>query len=319
MLRLRMSVEDVARTRLAAPGLCELPVSVQALQRVGHPYRRMWRSGTGRLPRQAARLWEIVPAWGDVPLFLAPEMVDDLDEAVDIVQSTPAARIRAEVTAGRVTRPSAWVEDLCCGRAEARHELAVAMRGYHDQVMASLSTVHSRAVAAEMSHRTRQIAAEGVASTLNSLHPAIRWRSGVIEVAGPVHADVDLSGRGLRVMPSVWPRPGVALQWSQPTLVYPIPFAVWLAETNAGYDGARAALGGTRATVLLTLVDEHTTTSLARAVALSPSSASAHASALRRAGLVASRRQGKAMVHSLTPLGLDVVTASRGGDAPGSA
>ncbi|MPZ60294.1 MAG: helix-turn-helix domain-containing protein [Propionibacteriales bacterium] len=180
-------------------------------------------------------------------------------------------------------------------------------------MMAPLSPVHGRAVAAERSQRTRQIAAEGIAATLNSLHPAIRWRAGVLEVAGPVHSDVDLSGRGLRVMPSVWPRPGVALDWSQPTLVYPIPYAIWLAETNAGYDGAKAALGATRATVLQTLVAEHTTTSLARAMALSPSSASAHASALRRAGLVASRRRGKAMVHSLTPLGLEIITASRGG------
>ena len=110
-------------------------------------------------------------------------------------------------------------------------------------------------------------------------------------------------------MPSVWPRPGVAFYRSQPTLVYPIPYAVW--SMNAGYDGAKAALGTTRAAVLQTLVDEHTTTSLARALGLSPSTASEHASALRRAGLVASRRRGKAMVHSVTQLGLDVVTASR--------
>lgn len=319
MLRLRMSVDDIARIRLAAPGLCELPVSLQALQLVGHPYRRMWRSEAGRLPQQAGRLWELVPAQGDVPLFLAPETVDDIDEAIDIVQSTPAARIRAEVTAGRATRPSAWVEDLCRGRTQARHDLGVAMRAYHDHVMAALSPVHTRVVTAELSHRTREIAAEGIAAMLNSLHPAVRWRAGVLEVAGPVHADIDLGGRGLRVMPSVWPRPGLALEWSQPTLVYPIPYATWLAEASAGYDGAKAALGATRATVLQTLVDEHTTTSLARAVALSPSSASAHASALRRAGLVASRRRGKTVVHSLTPLGLDVVTASRGRAVPGSA
>jgi DNA-binding transcriptional ArsR family regulator len=313
MLRLRMSVEDIACTRLAAPGLCELSVSVQALQQVGHPYRGLWRSGPGRLPQQAARLWGVVPAHGDVPLFLAPEMVDDIDEAVDIVQSTPAARIRAEVTAGQApSRPDPWVEDLCRGRPEALRELGVAMRAYHDSVMASLSPIHTRAVTTELSYRTRQIATEGIAATLNSLHPAIRWREGMLEVAGRVHADIDLSDRGLRLMPSVWPRPGVTLGWRQPTLVYPIPSAVWLAQTIPGYDGAKAALGATRAAVLQTLVDEHTTTSLARAMALSPSSASTHAAVLRRAGLVASRRQGKAMLHSLTPLGLEVITASSG-------
>jgi DNA-binding transcriptional ArsR family regulator len=189
------------------------------------------------------------------------------------------------------------------------------MRAYHDHVMAPLSRTHARAVAAELNRRHRRFAAEGIAAMLNSLHPAIRWRAGLLEVAGPVRAEVDLSGRGLRVMPSVWPRPGVALGWSQPTLVYPIPHAIWLAEANTGYDGAVAALGVTRATVLQTLVDEHTTTALARAVSISPSSASAHASALRRAGLVTSQRDGQAMVHSLTPLGLDVLSASRRTDS----
>ncbi|MPZ60293.1 MAG: hypothetical protein GEU93_03140 [Propionibacteriales bacterium] len=131
MLRLRMSVEDIALTCVAAPGMCELSVSVQALQQVGHPYRGLWRSAKGELPRQAARLWELIPARGDVPLFLAPEMVDDIDEAVEIVQSTPAARIRAEVTAGQAAaRPLPWVEDLCHGRRRALHELGVAMHAY---------------------------------------------------------------------------------------------------------------------------------------------------------------------------------------------
>ena len=312
MLRLRMSVDDLARTHLMAPRMCELSVSVQALQQPGHPYRRLWQSRSAGFPRSARRLLELVPAHGDVPLFLAPEIVDDLDEAIDVVQSTPPARIRTELDAAATarTQPSAWVEDLRRGRVDALHELGAAMRAYHDQVMAPLSVAHTRVLTAELTRRHRQFAAEGIAALLNSLHPAVRWQSGRLEVAGPVCADVDLAGRGLRVMPSVWPRPGVALDWSRPTLVYPIPYAMWLSETEVAYDGAVAALGPTRATVLRTLLEEHTTTTLARAVSISLSSASAHAAALRRAGLVTSRRDGQAMVHSLTPLGLEVLTAS---------
>lgn len=314
MLRLRMNVDDLARTRLARPRMCELSVSVQALQRVGHPYRRLWRSGPARLPGRARRLLELVPAHGDVPMFLAPEMVDDIDEAVDIVESTPAGRIRADLDA-RPTRPSPWVEDLRRGRPEARHELGVAMRAYYADVVAPLSPAHTRALTAELGHRYRQFATEGIAAMLNSLHPAIRWRAGHLEVDGPVRAEVDLSGRGLLVMPSVWPRPGVTLGWTQPTLVYPIPHAIWLAAAKTGYDGAAAALGETRATVLHVLAKQHTTTTLARAVSISPSSASAHASALRGAGLVTSRRDGQAMVHSLTPLGYEILAASKEPDS----
>lgn len=115
-------------------------------------------------------------------------------------------------------------------------------------------------------------------------------------------------GEGFRSC-RVWPRPGVALGWSQPTLVYSIPRAIWLVATNTAYDGAAAALGVTLAAVLQALVEAHTTTTLASAVSISLSSASAQAAALRRAGLVASQRDGQAMVHYLTPLGLDVLRA----------
>jgi DNA-binding transcriptional ArsR family regulator len=317
MMRLRMNIEDLGRIRLGRPRMCELPVSVQALQQARHPYRRLWQSTSAVFPRRARRLFELVPPCGNVPLFLAPETVDDIDEAIDVVQSTPAARIRAEVDAVPASAPrSSWIDDLRSGRVAALRELGTAMRVYHDQVMAPLSLVHTRVVAADLNRRYHQLASEGIAAMLNDLHPAIRWRSGLLEIArGPVRADVDLSGRGLRVMPSVWPRPGVALGWSQPTLVYHIPHVTWLAETNTGHDGAAAALGVTRAAVLQALVDPHTTTTLAGAVSISLSSASAHASALRRAGLVTSRRDGQAMVHDLTPLGLEVLAASQRPDS----
>ncbi|WP_157741226.1 helix-turn-helix domain-containing protein [Jiangella sp. DSM 45060] len=317
MLRLRMTVDDLARTTLALPGRCEeMPASLQALEQVGHPYRGLWRSRNGRIPDRARCLWELVPARGDVPLFLAPELVDDIDEAVDIVQSTPPARIRAEIQAGQSPRRlTPWVDDLCRGRPAALRRLGTAMRAYHDRVMASLSDVHRRALQAELGRRTHQLAREGIAATLNGLHPSIRWSQGVLEVAGPAHAEIDLSGRGLRVMPSVWPRPGLALGWDTPTLSYPVPHAVWLAESGTVHDGAQAALGVTRAKVLHALAAAHSTTSLAQAVGISPASASAHTSALRRAGLISSYRQGKAVVQVLTSAGLAVIEATAGGTA----
>jgi DNA-binding transcriptional ArsR family regulator len=81
----------------------------------------------------------------------------------------------------------------------------------------------------------------------------------------------------------------------------------------AGSGDALAALvGRTRAAVLRRLGEpgRHTTTALARATGISLPSASEHAAALRAAGLIASEREGGAVVHRLTPLGVELLGAA---------
>jgi DNA-binding transcriptional ArsR family regulator len=50
-----------------------------------------------------------------------------------------------------------------------------------------------------------------------------------------------------------------------------------------------------------------TTTELARRLRISPGGASQHATVLREAGLVTSRRQRNTVRHSITKLGLDLL------------
>jgi DNA-binding transcriptional ArsR family regulator len=52
------------------------------------------------------------------------------------------------------------------------------------------------------------------------------------------------------------------------------------------------------------LVEHRTTSELALTLGISVASASTHAKTLRAAGLVATRRAGKAVRHVATPLGL---------------
>ena len=322
MLRLRLGVEDLARTTFAAPTpYCELAVSAQVLQQPTSKFRRLWRAGPARMPAPARRLLELVPAYGSVPTFLAPETCGCLDEALDVVRSTPASRIRAElaeVPSSSVLAP--WVRDLARGRVDALQELGMVMRIYHDHVMAPLWPTIQRVVAAELRSRAWQLATEGAEATLNTLHPRIRWHHGVLEVRAPGDADIDLAGHGLRLMPSVWTRPAVAIGWKQPTLVYPLRSSSWAQEDAGGDcdDRLAAVLGMTRARVLRALVSEHTTTELARALRISPATASTHAAALRGAGLVTTRREGKAARHALTELGQAVVSATAAVPGPAS-
>ena len=74
MIRLRLGVDDVARTRIAAPSpYCELSVSAQVIQQPASAFRRLCAAGGVRLPASASHLLEFVPAQGNVPDFLAPE------------------------------------------------------------------------------------------------------------------------------------------------------------------------------------------------------------------------------------------------------
>lgn len=306
MIRLRLGVDDVARTTLAAPGpYCELSVSAQVVQQATSPFRRLCAANRVRLPPSASRLLELVPAHGNIPDFLAPEGANSLEEAVDVVMSTPDGTVRDDLATLPQPTPSSWMLDLARGRAPARRELASSLRDYHVQVLMELWPAIEPVIEADLRLRAWQLATNGVAATVGGLHPGIRWHDGVVEVDGPLEADVDLAGRGLRLMPSLWTRPGFTVRWTQPTLVYPLGRFAWLASSATGGDGdpLAAVLGTTRARVLRALADGHTTTGLARALGISLASASTHAAVLREAGLVTTTRQGRSVRHTLTSLG----------------
>jgi DNA-binding transcriptional ArsR family regulator len=326
MIRLRLGVDDVARTRLAAPGpYCELSVSAQAIQQPTSSFRRLCAASGVRLPASASHLLELVPAHGNVPDFLAPEGANSLEEALDIVMSTPDRLIRNDIATLPGLAASSWMLDLADGSVSARKELASSFRDYHDQVLKLLWPAIEHVLETDLRFRAWQLATKGVAVTVDGLHPGIRWRDGMVEVDGPLDADVDLAGRGLQLMPSLWTRPGFTVRWTQPTLVYPLGRFAWMAPTatnshrvplgrlasmaptatNSHRDPLAAVLGTTRARVLRALADEHTTSELARVLGISLASASTHAAVLRDAGLVTSRRQGQSVRHTLTSLGSD--------------
>jgi len=71
-----------------------------------------------------------------------------------------------------------------------------------------------------------------------------------------------------------------------------------------------ALIGRNQAAVLASVGDGCTTTELAGRAGISLAAASQHATVLRDAGLIASRRQGGAVLHVLTPLGTELLQAS---------
>jgi DNA-binding transcriptional ArsR family regulator len=82
------------------------------------------------------------------------------------------------------------------------------------------------------------------------------------------------------------------------------------AGQTAPGDALAALLGFTRAAALAAIGTGCSTTELARRVGVSPAAASQHATVLRNAGLVASRREANTMMHSVTPLGSAVLNGA---------
>lgn len=96
-------------------------------------------------------------------------------------------------------------------------------------------------------------------------------------------------------------------------LVYPIARTpLWRPSIlePSSFKAMEDLLGPVRAAALRALGVERTTSALAACLNVSVSSASRHAGALRRAGLVIATRQGQHVLHRRTPLGDSLLTAS---------
>ena len=146
----------------------------------------------------------------------------------------------------------------------------------------------------------------GLRAALAGIHPRSRWNGTTLEIDVPGDSEHAPEGRGLIVIPSTfWTgRPMVADPPDGPqTLVYPALTPLPLVEPETG-DGLAALLGRTRAEILQVLTEPHTTTELARKLGISGATASVHAKTLRGAGLIATRRAGKAVTHTTTSLGM---------------
>jgi hypothetical protein len=151
-----------------------------------------------------------------------------------------------------------------------------------------------------------RLSEQGIGGALAGLYPGSRWDGTTLVVDVPEKSEHAPEGRGLTLMPSVfWTgRPTIDTHTDgSMLLVYPALTPVPLVDAEPR-DPLAALLGRTRAPILKLLVEQRTTSELALKLGISAASASARAKTLRGAGLVVTRRTGKAVTHVATPLGL---------------
>jgi DNA-binding transcriptional ArsR family regulator len=158
---------------------------------------------------------------------------------------------------------------------------------------------------AELAWRSRLIAELGVQAALSTLHPTVSWDGTIMQIDRGSPMELRPGGAGLLLLPAMlWT--GRALAARQPDnsvlIVYPALSPLPLIDDPDG-DALAGLLGQTRAAVLRLACVERTTTELARELGVSAATVSGHTKALRAAGLIVTVRAGKAVQHSVTPLG----------------
>ncbi|MEV0116807.1 winged helix-turn-helix domain-containing protein [Streptomyces sp. NPDC050844] len=272
-----------------------------------HPDRR----------KMLSALAPLMPARGYFPDFLTPAAASGgLGSGIDAVLSTPKPRLRAELSllAQDNALPS-WTRSLADGDVDALRRLGRALHQYHSSVLGPRWRDVATRVEADRRHRTGVQCRAGTEAMLRTFGPMLHWQPSVLTAHYPVDREVHLGGRGLLLVPSYFcRRTPVALLDDRllPVLVYPArPLLPDTTTPDTTTPDSRLAplLGHTRAAVLQTLQEPHTTTELAEHAGVSLSSASEHAAVLRRAGLVASVRERQQVRHTLTQLGADLLSA----------
>jgi DNA-binding transcriptional ArsR family regulator len=311
-LRIHFSAEDIARTTVAdePDPLWEVLLSLHLMQtRDGAVVFDRWRQ-RARTSRHLPRLTTLAPPRGYSPDFLTPdEGAAGFEAGLDAVLHTSKSRLTRELTKLSTKRRLAdWGTDLADGNPHSLDDLAASLRGYYqDAISPHWSTVRA-AVSTDRSSRLHAIKTGGNQRLLASLHPKIRWLAPILEIHGRhVTGDLYLNGRGLRIIPSYfcWRAPTVLEDKNlPPVLVYPIDRQLALTGGTIQPDNSAlvALLGATRAEVLIA-ADGCTTTDLGARVGISAASASYHATILRNAGLLATKRIGSSVQHTRSDLG----------------
>ena len=184
---------------------------------------------------------------------------------------------------------------------------ADALEAYWEAVIAPLWPRIRAILEGDVVYRSLQLARGGAEALFADLEPRVSWADGVLYVdAKPgVHEVVDVAGRGLPLMPTIFATNAVTLvsHDQPPVIAYPARgrAALWLEELPAPPPALEALLGRPRATLLALLDRPSSTTELAARLDVTPSAVNQHLQALARAGLLGRVRSGRTVLYARTP------------------
>lgn len=325
MLHLYVAGTDLVRSRFAISPLWEL---VQALRRLEAPtvgvdaalapwVHRLQRRFEALRDRLDLSLVFALQSPGYGADFLSPPpggVATTIDDLLQSVRDTPLDRAHADVGRALSRREAdPWVREVLTG-PDVTDRVADVLAAAWDELLAPDWPVFQALLERDVLHRAHDLVTGGWAGALADVHPRLRWRDEHIQVTQHPEQQVEVGGRGLLLIPSVFVWPGLAAAveppWP-PAIVYPARgiAAVWEAprRTAAALD---RLLGSTRARVLTALDEPASTTQLARTERLAIGTVGDHLAVLCATGLVSRTRTGRSVLYRRTPVGDALVAAT---------
>lgn len=308
---LRFTSRDAANIRFGRSCLWEVLASLRVLRDPAHhsvhlPWVRRVAPRLAYPPDGFGLLRDLVGSGvrGDYApdlLTPAPTSLDpSIEDELRVLRDTSPAVVGEQLDhlRGRWTsRLRAAAEDP----ERALEQVAEAVRWYWTAVLEPFWAQVTAVADAEVFRRGRQQAGHGTTVMLDDLHERIRWDGSTLTVAGTRCLGArDLEGGGLCLVPSafVWPSVLVVVEGRTAQLAFPCRGVgtLW----TPGFETPRAleqVLGRSKARLLALLDTPLSVSEAAARAGLSVSATSEHIAALRRAGLVRTRRDGR---HGLT-------------------
>jgi DNA-binding transcriptional ArsR family regulator len=314
MLTINFDVPDLARTRFAVSPMDHVvTAAAEAHDFVGARRARWWRRVRRLVPHTAAPLLELVNADpARLPDFLITAVASphrQLADELDSLLATSAADLhRALAECDLPPDPPRIVEQLRDGDTSRLTRIADAARTLFQTCLAPDWPAISRCVQADIAQRTQAVGEAGIGAVLETLRPHALWQpDGALRCSesGPDRT-LDLGGRGMELHPNffVQDRLGVlAAERRLPVLLHPT--IVRPADrTDDAPDRLARLIGPARARALRVIGQQPCSTAqLASRLGVSPSTASAHAAALRTTGVITTQRHGRQVRHLAAPLG----------------
>src|SRR3954471_16465604 len=324
MLVLRLRGQDVAAVRFAISPLNEVVASLIRRRRRGlNPATSPWEGRVDALlaTEDTTLLDVLVSPRGWVPDVLTP------------FPNGPEARLDDELDAVRGADPASLPDDFAAAYAasplpvQLRRRLRRPARLLEDIVVTleryARLTVEPHwprirsAIEADISARTHLLARKGLGAMLDDLQPEVAWDGGSLRVAVAPEIDhsIDLAGRSLPLVPSVFARhPHINISADlPPVLVYAARGAalVWDDAKPSPPAALARLLGRGRAGVLAALDTPRATVDLAELLSVTPGAVSQHLQVLEAGGLVTRARAGRRVLYRHTELADRLMTAAR--------
>lgn len=310
MLRYRFSDSDAGDVRFGISPLCELGLSLRAIQEPSrYPLQLPWlrRTELERARIDRTTLLALIDDRAWTPDFLNPRPRSPLTRIED--EFTGLARLSDEVFVADLVAVHGDMPRALRGSVDdARARVLAALRQLWDLCFAPHWSRMRTILEADIVHRGRQIAQGGLGTMLNGIAPTISYSGSTVSVAmrDPRDREHMTAGEGLTLVPTMFTRRASApVGNGSPMIMYPArgQGAMWETERVANPAAVENILGAARASLLTALAEPASSTELGVRFDVTTSAVNQHLRALRAAGLVTSTRYGRSVLYLRSELG----------------